>query len=58
MNQDVINPLVDHAEFWEIQPDYAKNIVVGMARMDGRTVGIVANQPKGYPCYNSQHKFA
>ena len=33
-------------EFWEIQPDYAKNIVVGFARMAGRTVGIVANQPK------------
>lgn len=28
------------------QPDFAKNIVVGFARMDGRTVGIVANQPK------------
>ena len=44
--QDVINPLIDNGEFWEIQPDYAKNIVIGMARMDGRTVGIVANQPK------------
>jgi propionyl-CoA carboxylase beta chain len=33
-------------EFWEVQPDYAKNIVVGFARMAGRTVGIVANQPK------------
>merc|ERR1711976_569086 len=44
--KDVINPLVDNHEFWEIQPDYAKNIVIGMARMDGRTVGIVANQPK------------
>merc|ERR1711892_1266857 len=44
--KDVINPLVDNSEFWEIQPDYAKNIVIGMARMDGRTVGIVANQPK------------
>merc|ERR1739838_1143681 len=44
--KEVINPLVDNNEFWEIQPDYAKNIVIGMARMDGRTVGIVANQPK------------
>merc|ERR1712106_508915 len=44
--KDVINPLVDNSEFWEIQPDYAKNIVIGMARMDGLTVGIVANQPK------------
>merc|ERR1711962_1357213 len=44
--KDVINPLIDNAEFWEIQPDYAKNIIVGLARMDGRTVGIVGNQPK------------
>ncbi len=70
--KDVINPVIDDSEFWEIQvyikcnlestdffssrdlteakinfqPDFAKNIVVGFARMDGRTVGIVANQPK------------
>jgi len=44
--KDVISPIVDLNEFWEIQPDYAKNIVVGFARMAGRTVGIVANQPK------------
>ena len=44
--KDVINPIIDMGEFWEIQPDYAKNIVVGFARMAGRTVGIVANQPK------------
>ena len=44
--KDVINPTIDMGEFWEIQPDYAKNIVVGFARMAGRTVGIVANQPK------------
>jgi len=44
--KDVINPLIDNGEFWEIQPDYAKNIIVGLARMDGRTVGIVGNQPK------------
>ena len=42
--KDVINPLIDNGEFWEIQPDYAKNIIVGLARMDGRTVGIVGNQ--------------
>lgn len=33
-------------EFFEIMPNYAKNIVNGFARMNGRTVGIVGNQPK------------
>ncbi|MDH3416993.1 MAG: methylmalonyl-CoA carboxyltransferase, partial [Gammaproteobacteria bacterium] len=33
-------------EFWELQPEHAKNIIIGFARMDGFTVGIVANQPK------------
>jgi len=37
--------VVDDNHFFETQPDYAKNIIVGMARMDGKTVGIVANQP-------------
>jgi len=44
--KEVINPIIDMGEFWEVQPDYAKNIVVGFARMAGRTVGVVANQPK------------
>lgn len=44
--KDVIFPLVDEGEFFEIQPDYAKNIVVGFARMGGRPVGIVGNNPK------------
>jgi len=43
---DVINSIVDDGHFWEIMPDYAKNIVVGFARMDGKTVGFVGNQPK------------
>lgn len=38
--------VIDEREFFEIMPNYAKNIVVGFARMDGRTVGIVGNQPK------------
>lgn len=42
---DVIYPIVDDGEFFEISPDYAGNIVVGFARMNGRTVGIVGNQP-------------
>ena len=42
---NVINTVVDERNFFEIMPDYAKNIIVGFARMAGRTVGIVANQP-------------
>lgn len=38
--------VVDEREFFEIMPNYAKNIIVGFARMSGRTVGIVGNQPK------------
>ena len=37
--------VVDEARFFELSPDYAKNIVIGFGRMDGNTVGIVANQP-------------
>lgn len=37
--------IVDDGEFFEISPDYAKNIVVGFGRMNGRTVGVVGNQP-------------
>jgi len=43
---DVINSIVDDGHFWEIMSDYAKNIVVGFARMDGKTIGFVGNQPK------------
>jgi propionyl-CoA carboxylase beta chain len=43
--KDVIHALVDDAYFFEVQEHYAKNIVVGFARLDGRSVGIVANQP-------------
>ncbi len=42
---ELIVKVVDDNHFFEIQPDYAKNIIVGMARMEGKTVGIVANQP-------------
>ena len=41
----VIEQIVDDGEFLEIQPDYARNLVTGYARLDGQTVGIVANQP-------------
>jgi propionyl-CoA carboxylase beta chain len=42
---ELITKVVDEGDFFEIQPDFAKNIIVGMGRMDGTTVGIVANQP-------------
>ncbi|HET6348303.1 MAG TPA: acyl-CoA carboxylase subunit beta, partial [Candidatus Krumholzibacteria bacterium] len=43
---DVIHRVVDDGEFFQIQPMYATNIVVGFARLNGRSVGIVGNQPK------------
>ncbi len=43
--KDVIHSVVDDGYFFEVQEHYAKNIVVGFARLDGRSVGIVANQP-------------
>jgi len=41
---DVINTFVDQDSFYEVQTDFARNLVVGFTRVDGRTVGIVANQ--------------
>jgi propionyl-CoA carboxylase beta chain len=43
--KELIFKAVDEADFFEIQEAFARNIVVGFARMEGRTVGIVANQP-------------
>ena len=43
--KDVIHALVDDGEFFEVHEHFAKNIVVGFAHMDGRSIGIVANQP-------------
>ena len=43
--KDVIHAIVDDGYFFEVQEHYAKNIVVGFARLNGRSVGIVANQP-------------
>ncbi|MBS1271247.1 MAG: Propionyl-CoA carboxylase beta chain [Candidatus Marinimicrobia bacterium] len=42
---DVISRIVDKESFFEVHTDYAKNVIVGFARLDGRPVGIVANQP-------------
>ncbi len=43
--KDVIRAVADDGYFFEVQEHYAKNIVVGFARLNGRSVGIVANQP-------------
>ncbi|MGC2864333.1 acyl-CoA carboxylase subunit beta [Corynebacterium glutamicum] len=43
--KEVISRIVDDAEFFEIQENYAENILCGFARVEGRSVGIVANQP-------------
>lgn len=44
--KEIINILVDNNTFLEIQEKFAPNILVGFARLDGKTIGIVANQPK------------
>ena len=46
--KEVIHHVVDNGEFLEVQPLWAPNIVIGFARLNGRTVGIVANQPLYY----------
>lgn len=43
--KDIIEPVVDNHYFFEVMPHFARNIVVGFARLGGRTVGIVGNQP-------------
>lgn len=43
---DVIRGIVDNGDFMEVQPYFAGNIVTGFARLNGRSVGIIANQPK------------
>ncbi len=43
--KEIIHRVVDDEEFFEIHEHWAKNIVIGFARMDGRSIGIVANQP-------------
>ena len=43
--RDVINETVDEDSFYEVHKNYAENIVVGFARLAGRSIGIVANQP-------------
>jgi propionyl-CoA carboxylase beta chain len=43
--KDIIRLVVDDADFFEVHEHYARNIVVGFARLDGRSIGVVANQP-------------
>lgn len=43
--KNVIHKIADHGEFFELQPDYAQNMIIGFARFEGRSVGVVANQP-------------
>lgn len=43
--KDIVEPVLDNQYFFEVMPHFAKNIVVGFGRLNGRSVGIVANQP-------------
>ena len=43
--KELILKVVDEGDFFEIKPDFAKNIVVGLGRLEGQTVGFIANQP-------------
>lgn len=45
-SREIVEKIVDDGIFYEVHKDFAKNIIVGFARFDGRSVGIVANQPK------------
>lgn len=44
--KEIITAIVDNGDFMEVQPYYAMNIITGFARLNGKTVGIIANQPK------------
>ena len=59
--RDVISTMVDEGSFREVQAQWAKNAVVGLGRIDGRSVGFVANQPAfmgGSLDYNCSDKMA
>ena len=43
--REIVTRIVDRADFLEVQKDYAKNVVIGFARIMGRSVGVIANQP-------------
>ena len=44
--KEVIRTLADEGHFFEVQPLYAQNIITGYIRLNGRTIGVIANQPK------------
>lgn len=44
--KDIIKNVVDNGDFFEVQPYYAQNIITGFARLNGSSIGIIANQPK------------
>ncbi len=46
--KEIIQRVIDTGSFLEVQPQWAPNIIVGFGRLDGRSIGIVANQPKHY----------
>lgn len=46
--KEIINSVVDNSNFYEVQEHYAQNIVIGYGRMNGETVGFVANQPASF----------
>ncbi len=43
--RDIIHTVVDHHKFLEVQQHYSMNVVIGFSRMNGRSIGIIANQP-------------
>lgn len=58
---DVVSGIIDEGSFLEIQPDYASNIICGFARLNGKSIGIVGNQPSvlaGVLDINSSRKAA
>ena len=44
--RELISHVVDHGYFFELKPDYAPNMITGLCRLDGHTVGIIANNPQ------------
>jgi propionyl-CoA carboxylase beta chain len=43
--KELIKKVADEGDFFELQPDYAKNMVIGFIRLEGSTIGVIANQP-------------
>ena len=49
---DVIKGIIDEDSFYEVHKNFAENIIVGFARLGGRSIGVVANQPMVLASYN------